>query len=328
MRYEYYDAFTLNNSYLEDIVMKKIETLAELKNINDATGVSLGSFDGIHIGHLRLLKELIDDCKAKDLKSLVYTFKNHPRDITNPKKSPNIIITCAEKEIILKEMGVDYYVVLPFDRFHMEIKAEDFLEEILLRDLNMKSMTVGLDCRFGNKAKGDIEFLKSYSDKGLFDLNVICPVKIDGTIVSSTLIREYISKGNIKMAQNLLGRPYKLRGIVIKGKQMGRKLGFPTANLLINSKKALPKPGVYITKTYINDKEYPSVTNVGYNPTFSQDEYNIETHIIDFEEDLYGQKISVQFEDYIRNEVKFNNLDELISKIGEDVDIAKKYHGI
>lgn len=308
--------------------MKKIESLDELKVIDYATGVSLGSFDGIHNGHIRLLKELVNDCRARGLKSLVYTFKNHPRDVTNPEKSPNIIITCKEKEIILKELGIDYYVLLPFDKFQMEISAKDFVEKLLLENLKMKAMHVGLDCRFGHKAQGDIEFLKSYSDKGIFDLNVVCPVKINGEIVSSTLIRKYISEGNIKMARRFLGRPYKLEGIVVKGKQVGRKLGFPTANILMNSKKALPKPGVYITNTHMNGKVYPSITNVGYNPTFEQDNYNVETYIIDFDESIYGHRISVEFLDHIRDEIKFNSIDDLKSRISKDVSLAKEHHGI
>lgn len=306
--------------------MKKIESLAKLRTINDATGVSLGSFDGIHIGHLKLLEELITDCKDKGLKALVYTFKNHPRDITNPKLSPSIIIDSEDKEKLLENLGIDYYVNLPFDRFHMEISAEDFLKQILIEDLKMKSMTVGEDCRFGNKAQGDIAFLRDHMHEYGYDLNVIPPVKLDNKIVSSTFVRENISKGNFKMTEKLLGRPYELSGLVIKGKQMGRKLGFPTANLLINAKQALPKPGVYITTTIVNNKKYPSVTNVGYNPTFQQDDYNIETYIIDYDEDIYGHRIALQFHEFIRDEIRFDGLDKLIAKINEDVKQAKKYH--
>lgn len=192
----------------------------------------------------------------------------------------------------------------------------------------MRNIVVGFDCRFGKNAEGNVSTLKELSQIHNFELNVILPVKLNNKTISSSLIRKYLSQGRIEKVNEYLGRNYSVYGYVIKGKQLGSKLGFPTANILANSNLCLPKPGVYITKTYIDDNLYYSTTNVGFNPTFNQKTYNIETYIIGFNDDIYGKEIKVVFYKRIRDELKFKNIRSLCKQIENDVIYTKQYFGI
>lgn len=305
--------------------MKVIRSLSEFDKLSYMTGVSLGSFDGIHKGHLTLLNALIEDCREKNLKSVVYTFSNHPREIIDSKNSPKLIINKKQKLDLFEKVGIDFLVIVNFDDYQKNISAKDFVEEILLNKLNMQSITVGFDCRFGKKAEGDVEFLKEFSKEYGFDLSLVPPVMIEDEIISSTAIRNLLSDGIIEKANLFLGRNYSITGKVIKGKQMGSKLGFPTANIEVNFNLSLPKPGVYVTKTKVGEKLYRSITNVGFNPTFNQKTYNIETFILDFNKNIYGEEVEVKFLHRIREEIKFNNLTDLCQKINEDVSYTKEY---
>ncbi len=303
--------------------MKVIYSLDQTE-ITENSGITLGTFDGLHRGHQKLIKNLVSRCKEQGFKSIVYTFANHPRELTL-KNAPKRLINMKKKIEILNNIGIDYLLLLNFDNFQRNIDPEMFVYEILIKKLKMKEMSVGFDCKFGKNASGNTDLLAKLSKKYNFSLSIVEPYIVDNQIVSSTLIRQLIQDGNILKANNLLGRYYSITGNVIKGKQIGRKLGYPTANILIDYNMCLPKGGVYITETIIDSNSYKSVTNVGYNPTFNQKNYNIETHILNFNESLYGNDIDIIFHKRIRDEIKFYTIEQLCTQIDKDINITNNY---
>lgn len=308
--------------------MEVIYSLSNIKNHIKPTNIALGTFDGLHRGHMELIKKLILKSKINNYTSVVYTFLNHPREITSNKNNTKRIINSAQKIELFEKAGVDILVLVDFDEFHRNIEAEDFIRNIFVNKLNMKNIVVGFDCRFGKNAEGDLNTLKFLARKYDFDVEIVQPIKIENKIVSSTLIRYYLSSGEIEKVNFFLNRPYEVRGKVIKGKQLGKTLGFPTANILLDNTLCLPKSGVYATKTMIGNDIYFSITNVGINPTFNQKNYNIETYIFDFNENIYNQEIKVFFYKRLRDEFKFGNIDDLCNQINNDIIIAKDYFSI
>ncbi len=310
----------------QEKVMKIYKNFSEINDIYENTAVALGTFDGFHIGHDKLIMTLIKISEKNKLKSILYTFSNHPRDLfTDIRKRPKIIISSVQKIDIIQKYNPDYLLYLKFDDYHKNIEAEDFIEEILIGKLKMKYIIVGYDWKFGKKAEGDVNLLKTYESKGFFKVEVIEPIRINGQIVSSTLIRKHLEEGRVEKANEFLGRPYELQGHVIHGKSNGKKIGFPTANLSKENNYCPVKEGVYVTLLTVNNKEYKSVTKVGKNVSFDDDECSVETHILDFDGDIYGEKISVKFITRIRDQIKFNSLSHLSDRIRKDVVLAKNY---
>lgn len=285
------------------------------------TAVALGNFDGIHIGHQYLLKSNIEKAKEKNLKPSVLIFKNHTKTILKKDKNYKIdILTSFEEKIqLLKELGIEIVYVMDFNERIMKLSPELFVKNILLERLNAKLVTVGFDYRFGYKAQGDSNYLKELGKANGFVVNVIDPVYVEGEIVSSTIIRNLIINGYIEKANKLLGRNYCLIGTVIKGRSRGRKLGFPTANIRLNDRYVIPKTGVYKTFTYVDNSKFLSLTNIGYNPTFNEKNLKIETYILDFDEDIYDSIIKIEFMEFIRDDIKFNSVEELKNQMHKDV---------
>lgn len=308
--------------------MEVINSLNEIANFNYKSSIAIGTFDGLHKGHQVLINKLINKSKFKKHKSIVYTFANHPREITDKNNFPKRIISTDDKIKLFKKMGIDILLLPEFDKFHRNIHAEDFVKSILIDKLNMKNIIIGFDFRFGKNAEGTIELLQNLSYKYNFDIDIVEPIKINNTIVSSTLVRQFILEGQIEKANNFLGWNYFIRGKVIKGKQLGTKFGFPTANILVDTGLCLPKSGVYITKTYVDDKTYFSVTNIGVTPTFQEKKYSIETYILNFNENIYNNEIKVEFYERIRNELKFDTIELLYEQIACDINYTKKYFKI
>jgi len=308
--------------------MKIIRDIHELSKVTEDTGVALGTFDGLHIGHQEVIRTMILNCQRRNLKSCVFTFANHPREVTTPDGAPPRILSLPDKIRLLESYGVDVLVLLKFDEKLMGIPADEFVRDILIHGLNTKYLTVGFDFRFGKGAKGNVDLLRAYSDDGHYEVDIVKPVQDGGEKVGSTAIRNLLKDGEIEAVNKQLGRHHHVSGEVVKGKQLGNTIGFPTANLKISANMTLIKPGVYVTKTTVQDTVFYSVSNVGYNPTFDQKLFNLETYILDFDKDIYGEIITVEFYTRIRDELKMDSLEQLVSYIKKDVGYTREYFNI
>lgn len=304
--------------------MTIIKSLDEVINVEN-TVVTIGNFDGIHKGHIKLIKEAVKEAKTKNYKSVVFTFENHPMRYFRA-DSIKHIITNEEKVKIFKNLGVDIVFMIPFDEYMTKISATDFVKTILHEKLKCKMVIVGHDFTFARNKEGNANLLESLGKKYNMKVKVIQPIKIKGRRVSSSYIRNLINDGNVSEIKDFLGRNYFLEGEVIHARKIGRTIGFPTANLKAEDKLIIPKNGIYAVKVYIKNKVYYGATNIGYNPTVNGKALSIETNIIDFDEEIYGEIIKVEFLDRIRDEKKFNSLDELKSQLRKDVNfVYKKY---
>lgn len=303
--------------------MKILYDLTELSSSKEPIGIALGTFDGLHIGHQEVIGRMVNHCREKGYKSVVYTFSNHPRELTRNGHKVQKLASNSDKVKLIEATGADYLLMVPFDETFMKTTPELFVKNFLIDGMNVKSLAVGFDYRFGKGAEGDVDLLKQLSSKYGYELMVIEPVALKGHKVSSSEIRDRIKHGDMVTARAMLGRPYSVVGPVIKGKQVGRKLGFPTANILPESHMSLIRPGVYVSYTEVGSVLYPSLSNVGYNPTFEQTELNLESFLLDFNEDIYGETIRIFFIDHIRDEKKFDSLDDLIAQMNEDLQLAK-----
>lgn len=289
----------------------------------DNTSIALGNFDGVHLGHIALIKSMIEDSKKFNIKSSILLFENHTKTTTQG-HAPELLTDNIQRENIIRDAGVDILYKIDFDLYLRKLSAEEFVRNILIEKLNIKSVTVGYDYKFGYKAQANAKDLHAFGDKYGFKVNIVEPVMLKGEIISSTKIRQYLKQGKIQKANDMLGRNYTLRGKVVPGKNLGNKLGFPTANINLSDKYLIPKNGVYRTITEIEDEFYYSISSIGKNPTFDEKETKIETHILDFNKDIYGKDIEIQIIEYLRSEKKFNNLQELKNQIKYDIEIVKK----
>lgn len=290
---------------------------------DDEVSIVLGDFDGLHIGHQTLINTAIDEAKNKNIKSSVLFFKKHTRFVIKKDTNLTLLSDNEQKLSLLEKLGVDIVYRIDFNEEMMSLPGEEFVKKILLEKLNTKVVVVGFNYRFGHKAACDADDLKKFGEKYGFKVVVVDPVCVDGQLISSTLIRNLVKDGDIFKANKYLGRDYAIKGKVIEGNKRGKKLGFPTANLDINSNFTIPKFGVYKTNTVIDDNVYLSVTSVGINPTYNDGSMKIETYILDFNEDIYGKTLEVRFLEYLRDEIKFDTEKELIEQINKDVDYVK-----
>lgn len=286
-----------------------------------ATAVALGNFDGIHVGHRLLLENNIKKAKDNNLKPSVFLFNNHTKTILNKDKKTevNFLTSFQQKVKILEKLGIEIVYTMDFNEKVMKLSPEMFVKEILVNWLNAKLVTVGFNYKFGYKAKGDGEYLKKLGQTYGFHVDIMKPVYVDNEIVSSTSIRKFIKAGSIEKANKFLGRNFSLIGTVVKGSSRGRKLGFPTANMELNDRYIIPHTGVYKTYTNVDNNKFLSLTNIGYNPTFNEDELKIETYILDFNKNIYGSHIEVEFVEFIRDDVKFDTVDKLKSQMEKDL---------
>ncbi|MCC3864883.1 bifunctional riboflavin kinase/FAD synthetase [Terrisporobacter petrolearius] len=301
-----------------------INSLNEVKSF-DKSVVTIGKFDGIHKGHEVLIEKTVDYSKQEQLTSVVFTFKNSPISYFS-----NIItreiITEVEKMNKLKLLGVDVVIDIPFNKDMAEISAEDFVKQVLVDKLGAKKLIIGHDFAFARKREGTPPILKILGKKYGFDVEVIEPVVINNIRVSSTHVKDLIYAGRVDEIKNYLGRNYAIEGTVIHAKQLGRTLGFPTANLRLQENLIIPKRGIYATKVYIGNEVYVGATNIGYNPTVNGEKMSVETNILQFDKDIYGKTIKLEFLERIRDEKKFKDLNELKLQLKMDTNyIYKKY---
>ncbi|MBC2578909.1 bifunctional riboflavin kinase/FAD synthetase [Clostridium sp. DJ247] len=288
------------------------------------TYIALGSFDGLHLGHINLINKTIELAKEYNAKSMVLTFKTHPLMTINPELAPKLLMDNNTKISVLENTALDIINMVDFDKNLMKLHPEDFVVN-LLNHYKAKGLVVGFNYRFGYKNLGDVELLNKISEKYGFSLYVEDPVKFNDQIVSSSMIRGIIADdGDIDKANKLLTRPFAMQGEVIKGKQLGRTIGFPTANLNYNKRSVIPRGGVYYTAVEYKRKVYKGITNIGYNPTVNDDKLSIETYILDFDENIYNKQIKVYFIERIRDEKKFDSLQELTKQLEKDKEYAVK----
>ncbi|MDF5689752.1 bifunctional riboflavin kinase/FAD synthetase [Aquirufa aurantiipilula] len=305
--------------------MKYFYNFPELPFI-DHSVITIGMFDGVHLGHAKVLTECVKIAKLKGIASIVISFSNHPSSYFNPKHDSKNSLLSPDIEKIewIEKLGIDYLFMIPFDHYIAHLPAESFIEDILLTKFGISDLVLGYDNHFGFQRKGSVDFVNEhYSSKiQAYSIEV---AKLDEEIISSSTIKEYVIQGNISKANTMLGRAYSLQGKVIHGNHKGRELGFPTANIELNdTDKLIPGLGVYISTLKVNNQLVSGLTNIGKRPTLTQDAYiSIETHLFDFQEDIYGKEVELYLVDKIREEKKFNSLQELILQISSDVQFAK-----
>ena len=297
------------------------------KNIqqNFGTVVTIGNFDGVHVGHQQLVKTTVCYAQKNALRSLVFSFDPHPKTVLSGQLLEQIFVP-LEKARVLTEMGVDIFVQYPFDINFSKYSFEQFFEKILVDQLKCAAIVLGENSRLGSGRSGDITQIKqTAASHGITVFVKELLKEKNGANISSTNIRQALFDGDIKKANTMLGRNYFLKGTVETGDRRGSKIGFPTANIKAQKEKILPKNGVYVTKTTLpNGITHPSVTNIGTNPTFQkQDGVIIETHILDFDDNIYNQTIEVEFIERIRGEKKFLSIEELIAQIKTDAQYAR-----
>jgi riboflavin kinase / FMN adenylyltransferase len=292
------------------------------------SAVCLGNFDGIHIGHQKIIEVLKTEAADKKLKTVMLTFKIHPENFIENGSKTKLITSEEIKFEILSELGMDVLYLHEFDEQTKDLSAESFVENILINKMNAKVLVAGFNYRFGKGREGDSDTLKQLGERSGIKVSIVPAVYHENRLVSSTLIRGYLSMGDIEKVNVLLKRAYAILGQVSEGKRKGRELGFPTANLIPIPEIMYPQKGVYLTKTYYEGKEGFSVTNIGVNPTVGGIDTIIETHIIGAGEELYGKNIKIEFYKKIRDEKNFKSIDQLRAQITEDIDIARRYFDI
>lgn len=294
------------------------------KDDKKETVVTIGNFDGIHIGHKKLITTIKKYALNENLKSVVVTFTPHPLEVVKNTSPFFYIFSEEEKNMEIEKENIDYFIKYPFTKEFSNVTPEDFIN-ILIEKLNCKVLVVGEDYCFGKNRTGNVDILKKIGEQKGIKVVKISNIVIDGERVSSSIIRECLLNKNIKKANLLLNKPYYILGKVVEGNKLGRTIGFPTANIIPPKNKLLPPDGVYITKTKYKGIIYDSITNIGKNPTVDNTERTIETYIFDFNQNLYNENIQVYFYDWIRSVKKFNGIEELKGQISKDINIATNF---
>ncbi len=286
------------------------------------TLLTIGVFDGVHLGHRHLIGRLTQRASEIGLLSGVVTFRTNPKAIVSQRPKLTRLTTLEEKVRLLKNLGVDIVVPLTFDSDVAELTARDFV--LLLKQyLRMRGLVIGPNSALGRGREGNAAMLRSLGKELDFTVEVVEPLKSEGSLVSSTAVRQAVAQGDMQTATRLLGRYFSLSGPVVVGKERGHSLGFPTANIDVDHEQALPADGVYATLGYVGGKMYQSVTNIGTDPTFGKAGRTVEVHILDFDGDLYGQNLVIELVDRIRGEVKFAGSEKLVAQIKNDIDSAR-----
>jgi len=299
-------------------IINSIYRLTKSSLVKEDLSLTIGVFDGLHIGHEKLIESTLECAKTNKTKSAVLTFNNHPLQLLAPAYSPQPLLSNEEKINLLKQSGIDYIIMIPFDKNLSNLTPEKFIESFLLKYIKIKCIIVGYDFRFGKDAQGDLSTLRRLSSEYNFKVKAIEPVNLYGRIVSSTEIRELLLDGKISLANCMLAREYSITGTVEKGDKRGRILGFPTANLRVKDNKLLPKCGVYLARVQLNNKKMFGMLYIGTIPTFGNKALSVELHIFNLNDYIYGQKIKISFIKRLRNEKKFGNSEELRTQLIKD----------
>ena len=288
--------------------------------------VTIGTFDGVHHGHQQILKKVVDRALNEDLTTVLLTFFPHPRMVLQKDTSLKLINTIDERARLLEGLGLDHLVIHPFTLDFSRYHAETFVEEILVNSLNAKKVIIGYDHRFGRNRNANIEDLKRFGEQLGFEVEEISKQELEDVAVSSTKVRKSLEVGDVALANNYLDQAFMLTGTVVKGRSLGRTIGYPTANLdIAEDYKLIPAQGVYVVQSRINGKIVYGMMNIGTNPTVGGSAQTIETYFFDFSKDLYGQELEIQLLDRIRDEKTFASVDELVKAMKEDEKYARDY---
>ena len=284
--------------------------------------VAIGNFDGVHIGHQIIFRQAADRAGKLNGTSIVFTFEPHPLKIIAPKRVPPLLTTFRQKMELIEGCGIDTVVCADFTQKFADQQPRDFAKDILVGLIGAKEIVVGFDYAFGRGREGTISYLKKMGEEFHFHVHVVEPIKLKGHLVSSSYVRELIEEGNVKAANDFLGREYSILGPVVHGHHTGQAIGFPTANL-DTAKVQIPGTGVYAVRILHAGKTFQGAVNIGFNPTFNRDRLSVEVHIFDFHENIYGQEVEVVFVDRIRSEMTFKSADELVVQIKKDIATAR-----
>ncbi|MDG1038375.1 MAG: bifunctional riboflavin kinase/FAD synthetase [Polaribacter sp.] len=305
-----------------------MNTIQNISNFttSEKTFVTIGTFDGVHFGHQQIIEKLVLEAKKANKKSVLLTFFPHPRMVLQKDNSLELINTIDERTELLAKTGLDYLIIHPFSKEFSRMTALDFVRDILVNQLNISKLIIGYDHHFGKNREGNIIQLTEYSYLYDFIVEEIPAQDIDNVSVSSTKVRRALAEGNIEKANNYLGYNFMLSGIVVNGKQLGGKIGYPTANLDIReSYKLIPKTGVYVVKCTIDKKVIFGIMNIGNRPTLDGAYQTIEVHFLDFNANLYNKSLTIELLHFLRDEKKFNSIENLILQIRKDEQIARNY---
>ena len=304
-----------------------LKTFNNIKEYNNKKSVvTIGTFDGVHIGHKKILERIIFNAKELNCESVVLTFFPHPRMVLQDNSVVQLLNTVDEKTILLEKTGIDNLIIHPFNQEFSRLTAEEFVKEILVNQLNIRKIIIGYDHRFGRNRTANINDLIVFGKEYGFEVEQISAQEINDNAVSSTKIRNAILEGNITLANNYLGYNYFFSGIVVKGKQLGRTIGFPTANIKINEDyKLIPKNGVYIVKSNYDKKTIFGLMNIGTRPTVDGTNQTIEVFFLDFDKTIYDETLAIEIIEFIREEQKFDSLNDLKNQINEDKIFAVNY---
>jgi len=297
-------------------------TTKKVGMLGKPVALTIGTFDGIHLGHKYLLNKLIEISRQNAYCSMVYTFGKHPMLSLDQNNAPPMLLPLTQKILEFKKLGLDYLFIQKFDLKFSEISSRSFVSD-LFENYDIRHIVVGHDFKFGHKGMGDVSLLKELALTEGLEVTLIPPCKIDGQVVSSSLIRVLIKQGKVKEATHFLGYPYSLCGEIVTGFKRGTEIGFPTANLQFSKNLALPGDGVYLTKGVIDEKEYWGATSVGKNPTFSQEAVHIETYFLNFNSNIYGKRLKLYFIEKIRDQIRFDTVNDLVRQINKDVNRIK-----
>lgn len=303
--------------------MKSYSDINQFKPVKNAV-VTIGTFDGVHIGHQKIITRLKESAAELGGETVILTFFPHPRMILHPEdQNLKLITTIAEKTALLENLGVDHLIITPFTRDFSNLSADEYIQQILVEKIGIRKIIIGYDHRFGKNREGSVSDLNRLAPVCNFEVEVIPEQDIQQVAVSSTKIRQAVLTGDVATAHEFLGHPFSLSGKVIKGDQIGRKMGYPTANLFIEEPyKLIPADGIYAVKVVIKSDTFGGMAYIGHRPTVNGMSRNIEVNIFDFNQEIYGEAIRMDFLQYIRGDQKFNNLEELQAQLGKDQEAA------
>ncbi|SEM84310.1 riboflavin kinase / FMN adenylyltransferase [Chryseobacterium taichungense] len=300
------------------------------KNFNDYTSqkplaLSLGMFDGVHLGHKSIIDELLKVGTENHLETAVLTFWPHPRFVFNPNEDLKLLNTLEEKKFLMEKYSIDTLFLKEFDEEFRNLTGEEFVRKILIDKLNIKYLIIGYDHSFGKNKSGNFELLQRLSKELDFEVEQMEAINIHENNISSTKVRNALLEGNIKQANEMLGYAYSVSGTVVHGKKIGRTIGYPTANIKTDSIKLLPKKGAYIVEVFVKNQQYKGMLSIGTNPTVNGEKLTVEVYILDFEGDIYGEQVTVKFRDFLHDEIKFEGLEKLIEKLDEDKRLTEEF---